>query len=90
MSSHVGPHTRWASWGVLFLAAAAVFSITVAVDAGPARAGTPVPGAAGCPMFPSDNLGGLAVTNVPVSPYPGMRICGGWVTIASLHVVFPL
>ena len=50
-----GGHRRRAL-GVLALSVAAVSSVTVALDAAPARAGTPVPGAPGCPMFPSDNM----------------------------------
>ncbi len=52
--------------GVLALAVAAVGSLIVTLDAGPARAGTPVPGAAGCPMFPSDNIWNTDISSLPV------------------------
>jgi hypothetical protein len=53
---HAGRRRRLATSAVLALSVATILSATVALDAGPARAGTPVPGAAGCPMFPSDNI----------------------------------
>ena len=48
------------------LAVVAVFSATVATDPGSAHAGTPVPGAAGCPMFPSDNIWNTNISSLPV------------------------
>lgn len=67
-SGHVVRRTRWMAWGVVLLASTAVFSATVVVDAGPARAGTPVPGAAGCPMFPSGNVGPVRIELTRHSP----------------------
>ncbi|HEY5024508.1 MAG TPA: hypothetical protein VII76_06000 [Acidimicrobiales bacterium] len=63
---HGGRRSPFASWGVTSLAAAAVLSATVILDPGPARAGTPVPGAAGCPMFPSDNIWNTDISSLPV------------------------
>lgn len=71
-----------ASSAALALCVAAALTATVTVDSGPARAGTPVPGAAGCPMFPSDNVcpvsGGLPTAWYPLRvPSPPRRPAHG-------------
>ena len=68
-SRHTGRRTPRRAWsGVLALAIAlaTVSFATIAVGAGPARAGTPVPGSAGCPMFPSDNIWNTDISSLPV------------------------
>ena len=45
---------------------ASVLSVTSAVQSPPARAGTPVPGASNCPMFPADNIWNADISALPV------------------------
>ncbi len=61
-----GRRTPAAALGALALSVVALSSVTVALDAAPARAGTPVPGAPGCPMFPSDNIWNTDISSLPV------------------------
>jgi len=42
--------------------------VTVAVAPGVASAGTPVPGAPNCPMFPADNVWNTDIASLPVNP----------------------
>jgi len=65
-SRRAGARTRRATAGLLVLSVVTVFSVTVATGGGTARAGTPVPGAAGCPMFPSDNIWNADISSMPV------------------------
>jgi hypothetical protein len=52
-----------------FLAATVVWlSLTVGVTPTVAAAGTPVPGAPNCPMFPADNVWNTPVAGLPVNP----------------------
>jgi hypothetical protein len=70
------------------LAVAAVFSATVALDAGPARAGTPVPGAAGCPMFPADNIWNTDISSLPVDVHSAQWLASMDSSSTFLHPDF--
>jgi hypothetical protein len=45
------------------------FGLTIGGATGVASAGTPIPGAPNCPVFPADNVWNTPVNNLPVSPY---------------------
>ena len=47
----------------------AATGFTPVTSVGPAAAGTPVPGAPDCPMFPADNVWNTDISNLPVDPH---------------------
>jgi hypothetical protein len=61
---------------------------TVAVDAGTARAGTPVPGAAGCPMFPADNIWNTDISSLPVDVHSPQWLASMSSSTTNLHPDF--
>ena len=44
------------------------FGLTIGGASGVASAGTPIPGATNCPMFPADNVWNTPINNLPVNP----------------------
>ncbi len=44
------------------------FGLTIGGVSGVASAGTPIPGASNCPMFPADNVWNTPIANLPVNP----------------------
>jgi len=74
--------------GVLALAVAAVSSVIATLDAGPARAGTPVPGAPGCPMFPSDNIWNTDISSLPVDVHSAQWLASMNSSSTFLHPDF--
>jgi hypothetical protein len=87
-SWRAGRGTRLASSGVLVLSVAGVFSATMALGAGPARAGTPVPGAAGCPMFPADNIWNTDIASLPVDVHSAQWLASMDSSSTFLHPDF--
>src|SRR5271155_2414500 len=90
-SRRAGGRTPLGRTGLLALAVAAVFSMTVGIDgidAGPARAGTPVPGAAGCPMFPSDNIWNTDIASLPVDVHSAQWLASMDSSSTFLHPDF--
>ena len=62
--------TRWKGPPLAFLASALLCLGLAAIGApGAASAGTPVPGAPNCPIFPADNVWNTAIANLPVNPH---------------------
>ena len=54
---------------VAFMAAGVMWlGLAVGVSPSPASAGTPVPGAPNCPMFPADNVWNTPIAGLPVNP----------------------
>jgi hypothetical protein len=49
--------------------AVAVVGLTLSVSTGAASAGTPVPGAPACPMFPADNVWNTDISGLPVDAH---------------------
>src|SRR5580700_8235763 len=87
-SWRAGRRARLASSGVLVLSVAGVFSAAMAIGAGPARAGTPVPGAAGCPMFPADNIWNTDITSLPVDVHSAQWLASMDSSSTFLHPDF--
>ena len=83
-----GRRTPMFSLGVLVLCVAAMTSMTVALGAGAARAGTPVPGAAGCPMFPSDNIWNTDISSLPVDAHSAQWLASMDSSTTFLHPDF--
>ncbi len=66
-------------------------ALTLATStAGPslASAGTPLPGGASCPMFPSDNVWNTPVTNLPVNPHSAQWLASMNSGSTNLHPDF--
>jgi hypothetical protein len=58
------------------------------VEAGVAAAGTPLPGAANCPMFPPDNVWNTPITNLPVDSHSSAWLASMSVGSTNLHPDF--
>ena len=77
-----------AALGVLALSVAVASSAVVALDAGPARAGTPVPGAPACPIFPSDNIWNTDISSLPVDVHSAQWLASMDSSSTFLHPDF--
>src|ERR1700744_3491346 len=62
--------------------------LAVAVSPTTASAGTPLPAAPNCPMFPSDNVWNTAVANPPVNPQSASWLAGMDASTTNLHPDF--
>jgi hypothetical protein len=62
--------------------------LTVAVSPTIASAGTPLPGAPNCPMFPADNVWNTPVANLPVNPQSGAWLASMDAGTTNLHPDF--
>ncbi|HXX91401.1 MAG TPA: hypothetical protein VEI83_14375 [Acidimicrobiales bacterium] len=70
-------------------AAAALASLALGVTAPPvALAGTPVPGAPGCPMFPADNVWNTDISTLPVDPHSAAWTASMAASTTNLHPDF--
>jgi len=76
------------------LAAALAAAVLVGVglvtvgSATPADAGTPVPGAPNCPMFPSDNVWNTDISSLPVDPHSAAWLSSMHSATTNLHPDF--
>jgi hypothetical protein len=61
---------------------------TAGVDPAPASAGTPLPGASGCPMFPADNVWNTPIANLPVDPHSAAWLASMSASTTNLHPDF--
>jgi len=62
--------------------------LTVALSPTPASAGTPLPGAPNCPMFPADNVWNTPVANLPVNPQSAAWLASMDASTTNLHPDF--
>ena len=62
--------------------------LTVAVSPTTASAGTPVPGAPNCPMFPADNVWNTPIANLPVNPQSAAWMASMDASTTNLHPDF--
>ena len=62
--------------------------LTVAVSPSPASAGTPVPGAPSCPVFPADNVWNTPVAGLPVNPNSAAWMSSMDASTTNLHPDF--
>ncbi len=60
----------------------------VALGAGPAAAGTPLPGAPNCPMFPADNIWNTDISNLPVDVHSAAWLASMDASTTDLHPDF--
>ena len=58
------------------------------VEAGVAAAGTPLPGAPNCPMFPADNVWNTPITNLPVDSHSAAWLASMNAGSTNLHPDF--
>jgi hypothetical protein len=65
------------------LVSAASFSNAIS-----ASAGTPLPGAAGCPMFPADNVWNTSIANLPVNAHSAQWLASMNAPTTNLHPDF--
>ncbi len=74
---------------VAFLAAAVMWlGLTVGVGPTVASAGTPVPAAPNCPMFPADNVWNTPVAGLPVNPQSAAWLASMDAGTTNLHPDF--
>src|SRR5580692_2673268 len=74
---------------VAFVTAAVMWlGLTVAVSPTTASAGTPVPGAPSCPMFPADNVWNTPIANLPVNPQSAAWMASMDASTTNLHPDF--
>ncbi len=62
--------------------------LTLGVAPSVASAGTPVPGAPDCPMFPADNVWNTPITNLPVNPMSAQWLASMDASTTDLHPDF--
>ena len=74
--------------GLLLWFGAGAMALTVLVPAGPAAAGSPVPGAPSCPMFPVDNAWNADVSSLPVHARSGAWLASMGASSKRLHPDF--
>ena len=72
------------------LAAVGMMWLGLTLGAAPsvASAGTPVPGAPNCPMFPADNVWNTPITNLPVNPSSAQWLASMDASTTDLHPDF--
>ena len=63
--------------------------LTAVSAPGVASAGTPVPGAANCPVFPADNVWNTPITNLPVDPHSAQWLAAMNASSTNLQPVTP-
>ena len=73
--------------GVALLAGVLAASESLAASTA-ASAGTPVPGAPNCPMFPADNVWNTPITNLPVDPHSAQWLASMDASTTNLHPDF--
>jgi hypothetical protein len=75
-------------FGSAVLLAALVLCGVSTTDETIASAGTPLPGAGGCPMFPADNVWNTKITNLPVNPHSAQWLASMDAATTNLHPDF--
>ncbi len=73
------------------LVAAAVMGLGLGIGVatpGVASAGTPLPGAPNCPMFPADNVWNTPIANLPVDPHSAEWLASMDASTTNLHPDF--
>ena len=79
---------RWAR----VMAVAVLITVSAALSligsGGPAEAGTPVPGAPGCPMFPADNVWNTDISGLPVDSHSSAWLASMNSATTNLHPDF--
>ncbi len=70
---------------VAFVATAMLW---VGLAVGGASAGTPVPGAPNCPMFPADNVWNTPIVNLPVNSQSAEWLSSMGASTTNIHMVF--
>ena len=74
---------------VAFVAAGAMWlGLTVGLAPTTASAGTPVPGAPNCPMFPADNVWNTPIAGLPVDPHSAAWLASMDAGTTNLHPDF--
>ncbi len=73
---------------VAVVSAVAAGGLSLVALQGPAAAGTPLPGAAGCPMFPSDNVWNTDVSGLPVDSHSAAWLASMNSASSHLHPDF--
>jgi hypothetical protein len=75
---------------VAFVVTAMVWlSLTISGGTGVASAGTPLPGAPNCPIFPADNVWNTPVANLPVDPHSAQWLAAMDASTTHLQPVAP-
>jgi len=77
-----GPAVAFVAGGVMCL------GLMLCGAPGVASAGTPVPGAPGCPMFPADNVWNTPIANLPVDPHSAQWLASMNSATTNLHPDF--
>ncbi|MGO9854011.1 MAG: hypothetical protein ACLPYY_03060 [Acidimicrobiales bacterium] len=77
-----GPVVALAAVGVMWL------GLAICGAPGVASAGTPLPGAANCPMFPADNVWNTPIANLPVDPHSAEWLASMDASTTDLHPDF--
>jgi len=70
----------------------AIVSLGLAIgggNAGVASAGTPLPGAPGCPIFPADNVWNTPIADLPVDPHSAQWLAAMDASTTNLQPVSP-
>ena len=81
--------TRWKRLPVALMASALLCLGLAAIGAPrAASAGTPVPGAPNCPIFPADNVWNTPIANLPVSPNSATWLASMNSAATNIHFVF--
>src|SRR5580700_11333606 len=73
--------------GTALLACSLVSAASIS-NASSASAGTPLPGAAGCPMFPADNVWNTSIANLPVNTHSAQWLASMNAPTTNLHPDF--
>jgi hypothetical protein len=84
---HMGHSTRAVS-AVTVVAAVFWATLTLVATSGTAGAGTPLPGAPGCPVFPADNVWNTDVSGLPVEPRSAEWLASMHSATTDLHPDF--
>ena len=82
---------RWKRGPAVTLVAAAVMGLGLGIGVptpGVASAGTPLPGAPNCPMFPADNVWNTPIANLPVDPHSAEWLASMDASTTNLHPDF--
>ncbi len=81
--------TPWRKLAVACMATALPWiGLTAIGTAKVASAGTPVPGAPNCPIFPTDNVWNTPIANLPVNPQSAAWLASMNSGAANIHFVF--
>jgi len=82
---------RWKRGPAVTFVAAAVMGLGLGIGVATpdvASAGTPLPGAPSCPMFPADNVWNTPIANLPVDPHSAEWLASMDASTTNLHPDF--